>query len=320
SPLSASTSPSHDYPTRVQAARRYIKSMRRFVWSRFGLGYLGAPRNLLRLPGPDRRGGAARADRGATLPGGSDHDLVRPRLASRAGVGPIQVISLGELPPGPTIRETIIGGKTGFLLPPTPEAFASRIASLDDATLQSMRSACIDRARQFDVAVFLKKIETALGRGAAEAAREETGASRIRCLPDTPRIDYVHLPDAGRLRAAGHEPSYNSDRMVAEAPGLRIPRVIDARRGLLRLPTDGRRRGARRLDARKVPRRGPHHDRVRSSAAGARRLCRDPCDFSRPPLASATPEADPIILEVRACRPRRLRFPFSDWKLRPLRI
>ena len=69
--------------------------------------------------------------------------------------------------PGPAIRETIIGGKTGFLLPPTPEAFASRIASLDDATLQSMRSACIDRARQFDVAVFLRKIETALGRGGA---------------------------------------------------------------------------------------------------------------------------------------------------------
>ena len=77
------------------------------------------------------------------------------------------MISLGELPRGPAIRETIIGGKTGFLLPPTPEAFASRIASLDDATLQSMRSACIDRARQFDVAVFPRKIETALGRGGA---------------------------------------------------------------------------------------------------------------------------------------------------------
>jgi len=60
-------------------------------------------------------------------------------------------------------RETIVDGKTGFLLPPTADAFASRIASLDDAGLQSMRDACIDRARQFDVAIFLAKMETALG-------------------------------------------------------------------------------------------------------------------------------------------------------------
>ncbi len=64
-------------------------------------------------------------------------------------------------------RETIVDGKTGFLLPPTADAFASRLASLDDATLQSMRSACIDRARQFDVAVFLRKVETALDQGGA---------------------------------------------------------------------------------------------------------------------------------------------------------
>ncbi len=60
-------------------------------------------------------------------------------------------------------RETIVDGRTGFLLPPTADAFASRIASLDDTALQSMRDACIDRARQFDVAIFLAKMETALG-------------------------------------------------------------------------------------------------------------------------------------------------------------
>jgi len=60
-------------------------------------------------------------------------------------------------------RETIVDGRTGFLLPPTADAFASRIASLDDTALQSMRDACIDRARQFDVATFLAKMETAVG-------------------------------------------------------------------------------------------------------------------------------------------------------------
>src|SRR2546428_173505 len=60
-------------------------------------------------------------------------------------------------------RETIVDGRTGFLLPPTVDAFASRISSLSDAALESMRDACIDRARQFDVAIFLAKMETALG-------------------------------------------------------------------------------------------------------------------------------------------------------------
>jgi glycosyltransferase involved in cell wall biosynthesis len=59
-------------------------------------------------------------------------------------------------------RETVVNGRTGFLLPATADAFASRIRSLDEATLRSMREACRDRARQFDVAVFLRKMETVL--------------------------------------------------------------------------------------------------------------------------------------------------------------
>jgi len=90
-----------------------------------------------------------------------------PDLPPSRGVRPDPGDLTRRAAPGPAIHETIIGGETGFLLPPTPEAFASRIGSLDDATFQSMPSACIDRARQFDVAAFLKKIETALGRGGA---------------------------------------------------------------------------------------------------------------------------------------------------------
>lgn len=60
-------------------------------------------------------------------------------------------------------RETVLHGKTGFLLPPTPSAFGETIQRLDDSTLLSMRDACVARAKQFDEAVFLEKMRVAIG-------------------------------------------------------------------------------------------------------------------------------------------------------------
>ncbi len=59
-------------------------------------------------------------------------------------------------------RETIVHGATGFLLPPTPEAFCEKIRSLDDDTLRSMREACVERARMFDEAVFYERMAALL--------------------------------------------------------------------------------------------------------------------------------------------------------------
>lgn len=60
-------------------------------------------------------------------------------------------------------RETITPGETGFLLPPDPDAFATKIKELDDDTLRSMRGACEVHAQMFDESVFLEKMRGALG-------------------------------------------------------------------------------------------------------------------------------------------------------------
>ncbi len=59
-------------------------------------------------------------------------------------------------------RETVLDGRTGFLLPPDPEAFAAQIRALDDATLLAMRDACVARARDFDESAFLDRMRTAV--------------------------------------------------------------------------------------------------------------------------------------------------------------
>ena len=56
-------------------------------------------------------------------------------------------------------RETIVDGKTGFLLPPDADAFAARIRGLGDDDLRARKDDCLARARAFDEPVFFKKIQ-----------------------------------------------------------------------------------------------------------------------------------------------------------------
>jgi glycosyltransferase involved in cell wall biosynthesis len=56
-------------------------------------------------------------------------------------------------------RETIQQGRTGFLLPPTPDSFAEKIRELDESRLRSMKDDCIRRAQAFDESVFLQKMK-----------------------------------------------------------------------------------------------------------------------------------------------------------------
>ncbi len=53
-------------------------------------------------------------------------------------------------------RETVQQGATGFLLPPSPQAFVDAIRKLDQATLEAMRPACEEAARAFDEGRFLE--------------------------------------------------------------------------------------------------------------------------------------------------------------------
>ncbi len=55
-------------------------------------------------------------------------------------------------------RETQVDGVTGFLLPPRPEAFADKIASLTTSDLEGRAGACRAQARRFDASVFVSRM------------------------------------------------------------------------------------------------------------------------------------------------------------------
>ncbi len=55
-------------------------------------------------------------------------------------------------------QETVLDGKTGWLLPDDSEAFVEKIQSLDDETLLAMRSQCEERAKLFDEERFVTRM------------------------------------------------------------------------------------------------------------------------------------------------------------------
>jgi glycosyltransferase involved in cell wall biosynthesis len=55
-------------------------------------------------------------------------------------------------------RETVVDGETGWLLPPTSEAFVGKIQELSLEQLEGMKGACIQRSRQFDEGTFVSKM------------------------------------------------------------------------------------------------------------------------------------------------------------------
>lgn len=77
------------------------------------------------------------------------------------GITPVEAMAAGKCVLATDeggYRETIVPGKTGFLLPPDADAFASMIRELDEPTLRDMRDDCVSRAREFDESVFLDKM------------------------------------------------------------------------------------------------------------------------------------------------------------------
>lgn len=56
-------------------------------------------------------------------------------------------------------RETVIDGRTGFLLPSTTQAFVQKIKDLNEKKLESMKEQCVARAREFDESVFIQKMK-----------------------------------------------------------------------------------------------------------------------------------------------------------------
>ncbi|MEM5808888.1 MAG: glycosyltransferase, partial [Candidatus Aenigmatarchaeota archaeon] len=60
------------------------------------------------------------------------------------------------------LKETIIHGKTGFLINPTVNNLIKTIKHLTPEKAEKMKKDCIKRAKEFDISVFYKKWETYL--------------------------------------------------------------------------------------------------------------------------------------------------------------
>jgi glycosyltransferase involved in cell wall biosynthesis len=77
------------------------------------------------------------------------------------GITPVEAMAAGKCVLATDeggYRETVVSGKTGFLLPPDADRFAAKIRELDVSTLQAMKDACLARALSFDGSVFLEKM------------------------------------------------------------------------------------------------------------------------------------------------------------------
>lgn len=79
------------------------------------------------------------------------------------GITPVEAMAAGKCVLATDeggYRETVVQGRTGFLLPPDADAFARKIRELDASTLLSMKDVCMARASSFDESVFLTKMRS----------------------------------------------------------------------------------------------------------------------------------------------------------------
>jgi glycosyltransferase involved in cell wall biosynthesis len=87
------------------------------------------------------------------------------------GITPVEAMAAGKVVLATDeggYRETILPGRTGFLLPPTPEAFVSKLRALTAEDLMARADACREQARKFDEQVFIARMR---GQIAAAAVR-----------------------------------------------------------------------------------------------------------------------------------------------------
>lgn len=90
--------------------------------------------------------------------------LIYPPLNEDWGIVPIEAMAFGKPvlavdSGGP--RETVVDGKTGYLLPPDPGAFAARMHGLaaDPSGALAMGRAAAERAREFSWEAFVRRLD-----------------------------------------------------------------------------------------------------------------------------------------------------------------
>ncbi len=77
------------------------------------------------------------------------------------GLTPVEAMASGKIVLATDeggYRETVVDGKTGWLLPPSVDAFTEKISSLGEDTLLAMRPACELRARMFSEEQFVARM------------------------------------------------------------------------------------------------------------------------------------------------------------------
>ncbi|MCX8173483.1 MAG: glycosyltransferase [Thermoplasmata archaeon] len=88
--------------------------------------------------------------------------LITTAIDEDFGMTPLEAMASGKVVLAVNeggYRETVVDGVTGWLLPPTPDAFVRKVREVDEKTLLGMKDSCIAHARKFDVKVFVGKME-----------------------------------------------------------------------------------------------------------------------------------------------------------------
>jgi glycosyltransferase involved in cell wall biosynthesis len=85
------------------------------------------------------------------------------------GLAPVEAMASGKAVVAVDeggFRESVIPGRTGWLVPPTPEAIATAIGDAAKTDLEAMRPECEARAREFDTSIFVNRMKVLLGEAA----------------------------------------------------------------------------------------------------------------------------------------------------------
>jgi glycosyltransferase involved in cell wall biosynthesis len=88
--------------------------------------------------------------------------LITTAMDEDFGMTPVEAMASGKIVLAVNeggYRETVVDGKTGFLLPAEPEMFIEKIKSLNAEKLASMKENCISQAKNFDTTVFVARMK-----------------------------------------------------------------------------------------------------------------------------------------------------------------
>lgn len=66
------------------------------------------------------------------------------------------------------LKETVVDGKTGFLIEPTVKNLISAVRDLTPEKAEKMKQDCVKRAKKFDISVFYEKFDEIVKRAIEE--------------------------------------------------------------------------------------------------------------------------------------------------------